>query len=148
MTKHAHRIGAIFYMLWGILHIIIGIVLFYQLSTVGSHGAMATTGSAVPADQIPQVSSAVLDGMLRQYAWNVLWPGLFAVGIAFLNWKNSLFGYWYNLIVITLVDSGFVCAILLPGLITLRDGLPGPIFWVLAVIFSTVGILKNPRSTP
>jgi len=109
---------------------------------------MATTGSAVPADQIPQVSSAVLDGMLRQYAWNVLWPGLFAVGIAFLNWKNSLFGYWYNLIVITLVDSGFVCAILLPGLITLRDGLPGPIFWVLAVIFSTVGILKNPRSTP
>jgi hypothetical protein len=148
MTRYAHRIGAVFYMLWGILHIIIGIILFYKLSTVGSHGAMAMTGSAVPPDQIPHVDSAVLNGMLAQYAWNVLWPGLFAFAIAFMNWKNSLFGYWYNLIVVTLVDSGFVCAILLPGHISLRDGLPGPVFWLLAVIFSTLGIRNNPRTTP
>ena len=146
MTKYAHRIGAIFYILWGVLHVIIGAVLFYKLSTVGNYGVMATTGSAVPPEQIPRISSALLDGILTQYAWNVLWPGLFAIGVAFMNWKNSLFGYWYNLIVITLVDSGFACAILLPGYITLRDGLPGPIFWFLAVIFSTLGILKNPRA--
>jgi|SRR6185436_4763271 len=146
MTKYAHRIGAIFYILWGILHVIIGLVLFYKLSTVGSYGVMETTGSAVPADQIPHINSALLNGILSQYAWNVLWPGLFSIAVASMNWKNSLIGYWYNLIVITLVDSGFMAAILIPGYISLRDGLPGPIFWLLAVIFSTVGILKNPRS--
>ena len=147
MIKYAHRIGAIFYILWGILHVIIGTILLYKLSSVGSYGVMETTGSAVPPDQIPHINSALLNGILGQYAWNVLWPGLFAIAVAALmNWKNSRTGYWYNLIVITLVDSGFVCAILIPGHITLRDGLPGPIFWLLAVIFSTLGILQKPGS--
>jgi len=140
MKNNAHKIGAVFYILWGVLHIVIGIVLFQQLLTVGTHGVMATTGSAVPASQIPHVDIPVLNGILWQYAWNVFWPGVFAtvVGVR-MNWKNDPVGYWYNLIVITLVDSGFLVAIVIPGYITPRDGLPGPVFWLLAVVFSTIG---------
>ena len=143
LTNYASRIGAICYILWGVFHVFIGTLLFYKLSGEGSFGVMSATGSAVPPDQIPHINSAILNGILAQYAWNILWPGLFAIAVAFMNWKNSLIGYWYNLIVVTLVDTGFVCAILLPGYITLKDGLPGPVFWLLAVIFSTLGIRQK-----
>jgi hypothetical protein len=144
MLNNSHKIGAAFYVLWGVFHVIIGIVLFQQLFTVGSYGVMATTGSAVPASQIPHLDVPVLNGILGQYAWNILWPGVFAIVVAVLmNWKNDPIGYWSNLIVITLVDSGFLVAIVLPGYISMRDGLPGPIFWILAVIFSTIGYRRQ-----
>ena len=148
MTKYAHKIGAFFYVLWGLFHVIIGVVLFHKLATLGGFGVISATASALPPDQIPHVTSAALNGILGQYSWNIFWPGLFAIIVALcLNWKNSLVGYWYNLIVVSLIDTGFVFAILLPGYITLRDGLPGPIFWLLAIIFSTIGIRNRNKNT-
>jgi len=63
------------------------------------------------------------------------------VGI-FLNWKNSRLGYWLNLIVVSAGDIGFVVFVLVPGYIPFMPGAIGPILWVLAVIFSTVGLVS------
>ena len=74
--------------------------------------------------------------------------GSFALIVAVtLNWRKSRLGYWLNLGVVSAVDVGFIYAILLPGYIRLGERLPGPALWVLAVIFSTIGLLANPDET-
>lgn len=60
------------------------------------------------------------------------------------NWQNSRLGYWLNLILVSGADLGFIFASVLPRYNTLLDGLAGPVLWLLAVIFSTLGILQLP----
>jgi hypothetical protein len=42
-------------------------------------------------------------------------------------------------------DMGFVVFVLAPGYRPLRPGLLGPALWILAVIFSTLGLLGAHR---
>lgn len=65
-----------------------------------------------------------------------------AVGVS-LNWKNSRLGYWLNLIVVSAADIGFIVFVLIPGYIPFMPGALGPILWILAAIFSTIGLISS-----
>jgi len=83
---------------------------------------------------------ALAQGRIFQDAWNLAFLGLFAIVIAFtLNWKNDAVGYWLNLAVVSVTDIGFLLFIVGPGLIPLFPGIAGPVVWILALTFSTVG---------
>lgn len=143
MAKHAHKIGALFYVLWGIFHGFIGALLLQKVFSQGTAGALAAIGNALPPDQIPQINNALMNGVIEHYAWNLLWFGAYAIILAvFMNWRNSRVGYWFNLVVVSLTDLGFIFAILIPGYITFAAGATGPILWVLAAVFTTIGILQ------
>jgi hypothetical protein len=60
-----------------------------------------------------------------------------------MNWRNSRRGYWANLVLVSATDLGFVVLILLPGI---AHELLGPILWVLALIFTTIGYLAAERT--
>jgi hypothetical protein len=131
------------YVLWGILHIGVGAVVLYQLSAKGGIAALALIGNAVPAEELPQSLGGVASGVLAEHAWNVALFGFFAVIVgAVLNWRNSRIGYWLNLCVVSAEDLGLIFTILIPGYIRPFDGWSGPVLWVLAVIFSTIGFLQ------
>ena len=57
-------------------------------------------------------------------------------------------GYWLNLAVVSGADLGFVFAIVLPRYNTLLDALAGPILKLLAILFSTLGILGSKPEPP
>ena len=59
-------------------------------------------------------------------------------------WKNDALGYWLNLVVVSAADIGFVLFGLLPGHVAVFPGILGPVFWISAVIFSTLGIRTGP----
>lgn len=125
MNKYAHKVGAVFYGLWGMLHIVAAVNV-YRLAL------------AVPED-LGMVRARVM-----QNAWNLGWIALFAIIVAItMNWKNSRTGYWLNLVVVSLADIGFLVAVVLPGALPLVQGLIGPAVWVLAVLFSTIGIYQK-----
>jgi len=116
------RIGAVLYVLWGVLHIVAA----YKVYTLGQTFELG-----------------MVQGRIYQGAWNLLFFALFGIVVAVLyNWRNSKIGYWLNLIVVGVVDIGFIITILLPGYLPLFPGSLGPIIWLLALAFSTVGILK------
>ena len=74
---------------------------------------------------------------------------LFGIVVAvWLNWNNSRLGYWLNLIVVTAADLGFIFYVLVPGYVPLIPAGLGPLLWVLAIIFSTLGIMKSNGDTP
>lgn len=137
-----HKLGAICYALWGLLHIIGAAVLLLQATDAGATTVFATIGSATPASALPQLSSTLADAVLGYYAWNLLWIGAFVLVVAVtLNWRNHRLGYWLNLVVVSAVDLGLVLFLLAPAHMALADGLMGVALWLPALLFSTIGLV-------
>jgi hypothetical protein len=85
----------------------------------------------------------MLQGRIFQDAWNLLFFAIFAIVVAiFFNWKNSRLGYWMNLTVVSAGDIGYIAFVLVPGYVPFMPGALGPMLWILAVLFSTVGIVR------
>jgi len=113
------RIGSVMYVAWGLLHI-----------------QAAVSEMALGAGLEP----GLIQGKLRQGAWDLLFFALFAIVVALrLNWRNRPLGYWANLIVVSAADLGFIIFVLIPGYVPLFPGLLGPIFWIAGLAFTTLG---------
>jgi hypothetical protein len=110
--------GAICYALWGCLHLQAAYAVYHV-------GAALEPGMA--------------QGRVFQDAWNLLFFGVTAIVIALtLNIRNNAWGYWINLGVLTLADTGLIFFILVPGYMPLWPGVAGPVLWILGWIFTTV----------
>ena len=122
MSNLFAKLGSITYVLWGILHIEAARKVF----VLGQ-----------------SLEPGMVQGRIYQDAWNLLFFAIFGivVGIS-LNWKNSRLGYWLNLVVISAGDIGYIVFLLVPGYVPFMPGALGPIVWLLAVAFSTVGIMS------
>ena len=118
-----HRIGAVMYVVWGVLHVNAALKV-YQLGET--------------------LDPAIVQGRLFQSAWNLLFFAVVAIVVgALFNWRNSRLGYWLNLITVSATDIGFILFILVPSYLSLWPGVLGPVFWVLGAIFATIGYLKE-----
>lgn len=121
MTTNIYaRIGAVIYVLWGLLHI-------------------------QAARMVYGLGSSLEPGMIQariyQDASFLLFFALFAIAVAILyNFKNSRLGYWLNLVIVSGADLGFIIYVLVPGYAPIVPAGLGPLLWVLAVLFSTIGI--------
>ncbi|MGD8642520.1 MAG: hypothetical protein PVG89_17935 [Gammaproteobacteria bacterium] len=118
-----HKIGAILYLLWGVLHVKAAIAT-YQL------GATLEPG--------------LVQGRVYQDAWNLIF---FAISVSLiailLNWRNSQLGFWLNLSIASVTDLGFIIHILVPGHLPLIPGIAGPILWLFAVTFTAIAFRKT-----
>ena len=123
MSNLFAKLGSITYVIWGIFHIVAA----RQVYALGQ-----------------TLDPGTVQGRIFQDAWNLLFFALFGIAVGvFLNWKNSRLGYWLNLVVVSAADIGFIVFILIPGHAPLVPGVLGPILWVLAVLFSTVGSIRT-----
>ena len=93
----AAQIGAAFYVMWGILHIYVGILV---LSKLLAHGLPVGTDA----------------GRSVMYFWLVILVGVQAILVSiFLNWRNSHAGYWINAWTSIVGDLGLVVFMMIPG---------------------------------
>ena len=125
MSNLFAKLGSVTYVLWGILHIEAARNIYVLGQTL---------------------DPGMVQGRIFQDAWNLLFFALFGIAVGvFLNWKNSRLGYWLNLIVVSAGDIGFIVFVLIPGYAPFVPGVLGPMLWLLAVLFSTVGIIRTTR---
>ncbi len=116
--KWAARIGAGFYMLWGIFHL----------------------AAANSVYVLGQQSTGMVRGRLLQDAFYLVFFAISGILIAaMLNWRNDKPGYWMNGALLAVADIPFVLFVLVPGLIPWWPGLVGPLLWLAALIFTSVG---------
>jgi hypothetical protein len=114
------KIGSGLYVIWGLLHIVAAVQEF-MLGTSLEFG--------------------LVQGKINQGAWELLFIALASIAIAVIyNWKNSVLGYWLNLVMVSIADIGFMLFVFLPGYVNFTTGILGPVFWISAVIFTTNGI--------
>jgi len=122
MSNLFAKLGSVTYILWGILHIEAARKVYLLGQTL---------------------DPGMLQGRIFQGAWNLLFFAIFAIVVAiFFNWKNSRLGYWMNLTVVSAGDIGYIVFVLVPGYVPFMPGALGPILWILAVLFSTIGIVS------
>jgi len=89
---------------------------------------------------------SVLEARISQAAWHLLFFGVVAIVVGVrMNWRNSALGYLINMVTLSVVDLGFILIVFIPHL-PLWPAILGPLFWALAVVFSTIGYLKEPRT--
>ena len=113
----AAKIGAVFYVLWGIFHLF------------AANSVYKLAGGA----------SGMVQGRLLQTAFYLLFFAVSGIVIAVaLNWRNDRQGYWMNGILIAFADIPFVLFVLLPGLVPWWPG--------LTVCFSGPLRSSSPRS--
>lgn len=118
IEKWAARIGAGFYVFWGILHLV------------------AANSVRVLADQ----STGMVRGRLLQDAFYVLFFAITGILIAVtLNWRNDKQGHWMNGTLIVFADVPFVLFVLVPGLFPWWPGLAGPLLWLAAFTLTSAG---------
>ena len=120
-------VGAICYAIWGCLHL--------QAAYAVYHVGVA-------------LEPGMVQGRVFQDAWNLLFFGVTAIAVALtLNIRNSAWGYWINLGILALADTGLIIFVLVPGYMPLWPGLAGPILWVLGWALTTLAYLRrgNPR---
>ena len=118
-----HKIGAVLYLLWGLLHIKAAIAT-YQLGAT--------------------LESGLVQGRVYQDAWNLVFFAISVSVIAILlNWRNSRLGFWLNLGIASVTDIGFIIHVLMPGYIPMIPGIIGPVLWVFAAIFTFLAIKKS-----
>lgn len=114
------KIGALSYVIWGVLHIVAA---FEESMLAGT------------------LEPGLVQAKLNQGAWDLLFFAFFAITVAVkYNWKNDLVGYWLNLIVVSAADIGFIVFVLLPGHVALFPGILGPVFWFAGLVFTTIGV--------
>lgn len=117
------RMGAASYLIWSILHLQAAFAV-YKLAA----------GAPV----------SMIQGRLLQDAWNLLAFSVAGAGTAIaLNWHNSGWGYWINAGVIGVADLGFIFFVLIPGHMALWPGIVGPIFWLVGLLLTTLGITSR-----
>jgi hypothetical protein len=122
-------VGAICYALWGGLHLQAAYAVYHV-------GAALEPGMA--------------QGRVFQDAWNLLFFGVTAIAVALtLNIRNNVWGYWINLGVLTLADTGLIFYTG-PRIYAALPGVAGPVLWVLGWIFTTLAYFRRlppPRSS-
>ena len=119
--------GAICYALWGCLHLQAAAAVYHV-------GTTLTPGMA--------------QGRVFQDAWNLLFFGVTAIVVALtLNIRNNVWGYWINVGVLALADTGLIFFVLIPGYMPLWPGLAGPILWVLGWTLTTLAYVRAGPAT-
>jgi hypothetical protein len=117
-AKWAARIGAGFYVLWGIFHLV----------------------AANSVYALAEQSRGMVQGRLRQDASYLVFFAISGILMAMiLNWRNDRQGYWMNGSLLAAADIPFILFVLVPGLIPWWPGLAGPLLWLAALLFTSVG---------
>ncbi|WP_149562413.1 hypothetical protein [Streptomyces cacaoi] len=126
MTGITAKLGAVFYVIWGLVHI------------KAAHGLLELGQSLDPG---------MVQARVYQDAWNILMSAIAVILIGILmNWRNSTTGYWINLVLVTVLDIAFVLFVIVPGYAPLWPGLEGPIAWVIAAVLSTLAFTSRRRT--
>jgi hypothetical protein len=136
------RIGAVFFGLWGLLHL------------VGGSAILATTLANGPAagfafyEQSGGEYPALAGAILAMNSFTIAWVGALVTVIAFtLNWRNDCSGFLLNVTLAGLMDVALVAFLLTPGFVSLGDALNGISLLVLAVVFSSLGLLRQRKAS-
>lgn len=149
MNGKANRLaqaGAVMYVLWGILHIVVGAIPLISLLNQGPAAMFSFYNLEIdPAAVDAQWQHAA--NLVAEHAVELIAFGIMAIIVALaLNWKNDPLGFWLNFIVLGLVDLAFVLGEMVPGTVPVGQTIIGPALYVLGVVLTGAGLLSARRS--
>lgn len=137
------RAGAIAYVLWGIMHVVVGVLPVAGYWGSGPSGVVDALGIATA----PEALTGHVANLLAAHYAELIAFGVLAIWVAItLNWKNRPLGFWINLVILGVVDAAFLLGEVVPGYAPLAS-ISGPVLYVLGAAFTGLG-LRGARAEP
>jgi len=136
------RIGAVFFGLWGLLHLVGGSAILVDALSNGPAAGYAFYQQSA-GDFLP-----VAGAILAMNSFTIAWVGALVIVIAAtMNWRNQCTGFMLNLVLAGLMDVALVVFLLAPGFVTLGDALLGISLLLFAATFSSLGLLQQRKAS-
>lgn len=149
--NNAIKIGAIAYVIWGVLHIYVGYIGVNQYTTDPNRGLWSALigGDKMPIDQFQFATDSmtlkVTANFILNFCLDVAGYGLLGILLGVILWKNTKpwLAYFIGLFIIGLADLSFLFLQVTPGHIKGDLGTyGGPILWFIAVVVLPFGLPK------
>jgi len=122
------KIGAMSFILWGLLHIVGGGAILLAVGESPAAGFAIYEQSAAPYTEL---AGSVLGYLAYGFVWIAVVVTF--VGIRY-NWQNSQAGLALNIALVGLTDLGLVVFLVLPGFIGWGEASPGLILFAVGAI--------------
>ena len=139
MLRHIHKVGASFYVAWGVVRITEGALILAALRVSGGLAVLHMIGSGLGPGRQVVASHEIIDAMLGIYGWTSVGLGILVVSVAArLNWRNSLVGFWLSLGIMATADLGLLFFLVAPGVTYVWEVTLGPVVWITGLILMTI----------
>ena len=135
--KYLSKIGAVAFILWGVLHIVGGETIFFALGSGPDEGFAVYRNHA-------GIYSPLAGAILGYLAFFLVAAGVVATGVGiWLNWKNSLLGLTINTILIGFTDLGLALFLLLPGFVSIAHASIGFVLYLVGILACGIACQKE-----
>ncbi|MEM0930052.1 MAG: hypothetical protein AAGI89_12270 [Pseudomonadota bacterium] len=114
----ALKVASVLWVIWGIVHVLGGVVTMSVDATTGFQGIAA----AVNPDELVADYHPAVEAVLNQHGWNLFWAGATTIVGAVFIWRKNLTAIWVTGLVGGLFDVGYFVFIDLGGYGTFFPG--------------------------
>lgn len=135
------RISAVFWVIWGLVHMFAGVMTISQ-DTVG---AVAGIADAVDPALLVGDYHAAFGAILNQHGFNLLWIGAFTVIGGVMIWRQSVTFIFMTAIVGWVTDVGYFIFMDLGGFVNFVPGTVMTIISTVAVVLSVWAYFSGMR---
>ena len=118
LQKNALRVTAILWLLWGLVHVLAGVMVLINDAT---GGLRAVADAVDPAALLADYHGAV-EGVLNQHGWNLGWFGVATIIGAAMIWRQNRTAIWVTGMVGGLADVGYLLFLDFPGYVNFVPG--------------------------
>ena len=131
------KTSAVLWIVWGVVHVLFGVMII--AGDAGSGIQAIGNGVEVAKMNYPEV----LDAIMNQHGWNLIWFGVATIVGAVYIWKGSMTAIWVSAMVGGLADLGYFIFLDLGGYVQFVPGTVMTIISLAAILLSAGTYFKN-----
>jgi len=143
MNKTFFKIAAILWIIWGLVHILAGVMTDYQILSNNTAGAVAGIADKIDPSTLEVNYPPAAGAVIGQHGFNLLWIGIVTFLSAFYVWNGNKQAIFLAAICGGLADLGYFLFMDLGGYVNF---IPGTLMTIVssgAIILSFVAYYKS-----
>ena len=139
------KVSAILWMIWGLVHILAGVLTIKGILTDDISGAIAGIADAVDPSSLQMDYPKAAGAIIGQHGFNLLWIGLTTFICAFFIWKGNKNAIFLAALTGGLADLGYFLFMDLGGFVKFMPGTLMTIVSSLAILTSFYALWKRQK---
>ncbi len=145
-TSKLLKLSAVLWVVWGLVHILAGVLTMKGILTGDISAAVAGIADAVDPVSVKMGYPEAVGALIGQHGFNLFWIGIVTFVSAFYIWRGNTNAIFLAAITGGLADLGYFLFMDLGGFVNFVPGTVMTIVSSLAIILSVIAYFKSKRS--
>lgn len=142
MSRNLLRVAAVLWVLWGLVHVLAGVMTMSQETPA----AVAGIADAVDAAALAPRYHDAVGAVIHQHGWNLAWIGLTTIACAVAMWRGKRWGVFVAALCGGLADVGYFLFLDLGGYVHFVPGTVMTLVSGSAIALSFVATYRSDAS--